>query len=197
MRCSTLLVPGMALAIINVACVAALAQSPAYHLGKTPIEEEIRAVDIAIGPEGKELPPGSGTAKQGAEIYAERCALCHGPTGAEPESMTPRPVSLVGKIGTPEGLQRWPFATTIWDYTNRAMPLALPMSMMPMPAEEPLTADEVYALTAWMLWRNGLIQETDVMDAKSLPKIQMPNQPKREGIPSSSAARSPSASQAK
>ena len=81
MRCFlNLLVPVMALA----GCVAALAQSPTYHVGRTPSAEEIRAWDTAIGPAGKELPPGSGTAQQGATIYARRCAVCHGPTGAEP-----------------------------------------------------------------------------------------------------------------
>src|SRR3990172_6456406 len=93
MRCFlNLLLPGMALA----ACVAAAAQTPAYHLGRTPTAEEIRKWDIAVGPEGKELPPGSGTARQGAEIYGKNCVSCHGPA-LEGSLLGPR---LVGGKGT-------------------------------------------------------------------------------------------------
>ncbi|MBI2815731.1 MAG: cytochrome c [Acidobacteria bacterium] len=165
MRCFlSLLMPVVGLA----ACVTALAQTPTYKLGTTPSAEEIRAWDISIGPAGKELPPGSGTAKEGAKIYAQKCAQCHGPTGREgPNS---RLVGGQGTLTTPDPVRTigsyWPFATTIWDYTNRAMP----------PNEEgSLTANEVYALTAFMLYRNGIIQESAVLDAKTLPKINMPN----------------------
>ena len=174
MRCSlSLLTPAAVLA----AWVAALAQTPAYNLGRTPGEEEIRAWDISVGPAGKELPPGSGTAKEGATIYAQRCARCHGPTGADgmvyfDPNERPGP-PLVGGQGTLTSLQPvktvgsyWPFATTLWDYINRAMPRYEPGS---------LTANEVYAVTALLLHRNGIIQESDVLDAKTLPKIQMPN----------------------
>ena len=177
MRWSKLLVPGMVLG----ACVAAMAQTPTYNRGRTPSEKEIRAWDIAIGPEGKELPPGSGTAREGVKVFALRCARCHGPTGAEgpslpnqwPYSGRRRVRSLVGGQGTLNTANRvetvgsfWPFATTVWDFVNRAMP----------PKEEgSLSADEVYALTAFLLYQNDIIQESDVLDAKSLPKIQMPN----------------------
>ena len=149
-------------------CVAAAAQSPTYNLGRTPTKEEIRAWDIAIGPSGKELPPGSGTAQEGATLYAQRCAGCHGPTGAE------SPVwPLVGGQGTLKTIRPkrtigsfWPFATTIWDFTNRAMPRN---------ESGTLSADQVYALTAFLLYQNGIVKESDVIDAKSLPKIRMPN----------------------
>lgn len=154
---------------VFAASVVALAQGPAYRLGRTPTPEEIKALDISIGPEGKELPPGSGTAKQGAELYAQKCAQCHGPTGAE-MAIYHRP--LVGGKGSLTTMQPvktigtyWAFATTVWDYIRRAMPLNAPGS---------LSADEVYSLTAVLLYRNGIIAEDDVMDAKSLPKIQMP-----------------------
>ena len=166
MRLLNLLMPVMAVA----ACVTALAQTPTYHLGRTPSTEEIRAWDIAISPDGKELPPGSGTAKEGAKVYAQRCAKCHGPTGTGSPA-APRP--LVGGKGTFNTLHPvktvgsyWPFATTVWDYTNRTMPRN---------QEGSLSADEVYALTAFVLYLNGIIQESDVMDGKSLPKVQMPN----------------------
>ena len=170
MRCSpNLLVPGMAL-VLNVACVAALAQTPTYNLGRTPSADEIRAWDIAIGPAGKELPPGSGTAQDGAKLYAQKCAQCHGPTGAE-MAVYHRPlVGGKGSLTTTQPVKSignyWAFATTLWDYINRAMPRTEEGSLQP---------GEVYALTAFLLFQNGIIQESDVLDAKSLPKIPMPN----------------------
>ena len=171
MRCSNLLASAIALA----SCVAALAQTPPYNLGRTPSEEEVRAWDISIGFAGKELPPGSGTAAEGTKIYARRCARCHGPTGtgAPPVAGGAPRRQLVGGKDTLTTLHPvksigsyWPFATTIWDYLNRAMP----------PNEEgTLSADEVYALTAVLLYWNDIIRENDVIDAKSLPKIEMPN----------------------
>ena len=177
MRCTNLLVPGMAL----TACLGALAQTPTYNLGRAPSQAEIKAWDIAISPDGKELPPGSGTAQEGAKIYAQKCASCHGPTGAEGPSLPGvanlwpysssvpgySPPSLVGgSKGDIRRLMSSPFATSLWDYINRAMPPK---------GERSLSADEVYALTGFLLYRNGVIQESDVLDAKSLPKIEMPN----------------------
>jgi cytochrome c len=162
-------VPVLALA----ACGAALAQGPSYNLGRTPTQEEIKAWDVAVGTEGKELPPGSGTAKEGAKIYVLRCARCHGPTGAEEPAFpfmdrlvggkgtlnTPRPVVTVGSY--------WAFATSIWDFINRAMPYGDEAGS--------LSADQVYALTAYLLFKNDIIKEDEVIDAKTLPKVQMPN----------------------
>src|SRR3989337_2197888 len=88
---SNLLVPVMAL--VPLCGIAALAQAPTYNLGRTPSAEEIRALDIAIGPEGKELPPGSGTAKQGAEIYGQKCAVCHRPN-LEGSQLGPRLLTI-------------------------------------------------------------------------------------------------------
>jgi S-disulfanyl-L-cysteine oxidoreductase SoxD len=160
-------------AVVLAASAVALAQGPSYKLGRTPSREEIKAWDIAVGPDGKELPPGSGTAKEGAKIFAQKCAVCHGPTGAEGSPIEPHVQHLVGGQGTIGTAHEektigsfWPFATTIWDYINRAMPLRQGGS---------LKADEVYALTAVLLYRNKIIKEDDVIDAKSLPKIQMPN----------------------
>ena len=167
MRCGSpnFLVPVMALA----AAVTALAQMPTYKLGRTPNAEEIRAWDISVGPAGKELPPGKGTAKEGAPIYAQKCAACHGPTGAE--GPADRLVGGKGTINTPHPVRTigsfYPFATTIWDHINRGMPRY--------GGEGTLTANEVYALTALLLYWNGIIQESDLMDAQSLPKVAMPN----------------------
>ena len=149
----------------------ALAQSPTYGVGRTPSAEEIRAWDISISPTGEELPPGRGTAKEGALAYRRSgCAGCHGATGtggrapklvkreAEP-SVDPWDLGRILPI-------RSPYATTVWDYINRGMPLN---------REGTLTVDEVYALTAYLLYLNDVIPEDEVLDAQSLPKVKMPN----------------------
>ena len=152
--------------------VSALAQSGSYSLGRTPTPEEIRRLDISIGPTGEELPPGRGTAKEGAQVYrAKGCAGCHGATGVEGKA--PILKSKSGPAGSDVDIWkrerilplRAPFATTVWDYINRAMPLN---------REGTLTADEVYGLTAFLLNINGVIPEDEVLDAKSLPKVKMP-----------------------
>ena len=149
--------------------VSAPAQSGTYGVGRTPSAEEIRAWDISIGPTGEELPPGRGTAKEGAQVYRTKgCAGCHGATGIEGTAP-----NLKSKVGPDAELWsrgrilplRAPFATTVWDYINRAMPLN---------REGTLTANEVYALTAFLLNINGVIPEDEVLDARSLPKVKMP-----------------------
>jgi len=158
----------------------ARAQSPTYGVGKTPTAEEIRAWDISVGPAGKELPPGHGTAKQGAQVYMLRgCGACHGVSGSEGPAPT-----LIKSDGTKKPMfpclvpcvndknvmaLHSPYATTIWDYIRRGMPLN---------SEGNLKPDEVYALTAFLLFKNGVIAEDEVMDEKSLLKVKMPN---REG----------------
>jgi len=156
--------------LLVTACTIASAQAPSYsNVGRSPTPEEVQAWDISIGPEGKELPPGSGTAKEGAEIYARKCAACHG-ASAEGSQLGPRLVGGKGTLNTPTPVRTigsyWPFATTIWDYIRRAMPPKQGGS---------LSASEVYSLTAFLLFRNDIIAESDVIDAKSLPKVQMPN----------------------
>lgn len=156
------LVPMITLA----ACVTALAQSPTYNLGRTPSAEERETCCIPIAIDGKGLPPGRGTAKEGALIYAQKCVACHGETGVE----GPRTV-LVAEEGM-KALRARFFATTIWDYIQRGMP---PTKRTNWKEGEWLSADDVYALTAFLLYRNRIIQYSDVMDARSLPKVQMPN----------------------
>ncbi len=149
----------------------ALAQGLNYGVGRAPTAEEERAWDIAISPTGEELPPGSGTAEEGAEVYMRTgCAACHGAEGTD--GIAPRLVKNEAEPDThPWDLGRIlpirsPYATTVWDYINRGMPLN---------REGTLTADEVYALTAYLLYINGLIAEDEVMDAQSLPTVEMPN----------------------
>ena len=156
------------LSLVLLMGVSALAQSATYGVGRTPSAEEIRALDISIGPTGEELPPGRGTAKDGAQVYRAKCAGCHGATGIEGKA------PILKSKAAPD-VELWrrgrilplraPFATTVWDYINRAMPLN---------REGTLTANEVYALTAFLLNINGVIPEDEVLDAKSLPKVKMP-----------------------
>jgi len=149
----------------SIAAAPGVAQLPDYNLGRTPSTDEIAAWDIAVGPAGKELPRGSGTAREGAITYAQKCAQCHGPTGegaVAKRLVAPGVPSInVKTIGN-----FWPYATSIWDYVNRAMPRDKPGSLSP---------NEVYQVTAFLLYRNGIIKETDVIDQETLPKVRMPN----------------------
>jgi cytochrome c len=157
--------------------VSGLAQSATFGVGRTPSAEEVRALDISIGPTGEELPTGRGTAIEGAPVYRAKCAGCHGATGIEGKA----PI-LKSKAGPEVELWRRgrilplrsPFATTVWDYINRAMPLN---------REGTLTANEVYALTAFLLNINGVIPEDKVLDAQSLPKVKMPIGDKYASLP--------------
>src|SRR4051812_16036218 len=157
------------LALALVMGVSALAQSSTYGVGRTPSAEEIRAWDISIGPTGEELPPGRGTVREGAQLYrAKGCAGCHGASAVDGKAPM-----LKSKAGADVELWkrgrilplRAPFATTVWDYINRAMPLN---------KEGTLKADDVYALTAFLLYINDVIPEDKVLDAQSLPKVKMP-----------------------
>jgi mono/diheme cytochrome c family protein len=169
MRCSAKL---LATVMILAAPTAGLAQSPRYNVGAPLSQEEIKSFDFMIGPEGQALPSGSGTAKEGAVVFAKRCEVCHGKNG---QNGVLRRLVL-GSPGKPyrgpfteaekDSVAYYPNATIAWDYINRAMPVPKPGS---------LTHDEVYAVVAFLLYQNGIIQETDVMDAKSLPKVEMPN----------------------
>jgi cytochrome c len=153
-------------AMLLLAAGAAHAESP--NLGRPVSESDLKAWDISILGDGTGLPPGSGTPAQGAKVYAEKgCAACHG-EGA----MGGRNGPLVGsppidRIEAPKTIASfWGTATTIFDFTRRAMPWAQPQT---------LTNDEVYALTAFILEQNKIIGANDVIDAKTLPKVKMPN----------------------
>lgn len=143
-----------------------------FGIGRTATAEEIAARDIDVGPDGTGLPPGRGTPAEGAVIYAARCASCHGKSGTEgpndvlvgriegggfPFSRDPKAARTIGTY--------WPYATTLFDYIRRAMPPNAPGS---------LTDNEVYALVAQLLAWNGLVAHDAVMDARSLPNVQMP-----------------------
>lgn len=136
-------------------------------LGEPVAANELAAWNITVLPDGTGLPPGSGTSKQGAAIYAQKCMHCHGEGGKGGVN-----AALVGAppIKTIEATKTianfWPYATTVFDYIRRAMPWQSPRT---------LTDDEAYALTAFILASNKLIGENEVMNAASLPKVRMPN----------------------
>jgi len=147
----------------------AIAQSPTYGVGRTPTAEELRRMDIAVGPTGEELPPGTGTAKEGAQLYLLKgCIGCHGAEGLG--GLAPALQSEQGAdvpVWKKERILplRSPYATVVWDFINRGMPLGLEGTLKP---------DEVYSLTAYLLFINKVIPEDQVLDKQSLPKVKMP-----------------------
>ena len=150
----------------------ASAQGPTYGLGRAATEADQSALGAAVTPDGGGLPAGKGTAAEGSRVYESKCRECHGVEGKGDQQ-----TGFVGTLAdiTAEKPKKtvgsyWPHATTLWDYTNRAMPFKQPGT---------LATDEVYAVTAYILYLNGLIGENDVLDEKTLPAVKMPN---REGF---------------
>jgi S-disulfanyl-L-cysteine oxidoreductase SoxD len=147
---------------------------PRFGFGRPASAREIAAWDIDVGPDGSALPPGRGTVAEGERIYAEQCAVCHGVEGKGGKSG-----SLAGRLpgdafpfGTDTRLldQRtignyWPYAPTLYDYINRAMPQPIPGSLRP---------DEVYSVVAYLLFLNQLVAQDVVMDAATLRAVKMP-----------------------
>jgi mono/diheme cytochrome c family protein len=146
------------------------------NLGKPISQTDLAPWDIDIEPSGAGLPAGSGTSDQGAAIFADNCAACHGDGGRGATTTTsgapaaPPVVSDVKRNGIDDTTltiaNYWPYATTLFDYIRRAMPWMSPRS---------LTDDQVYALTAYILAQNKLIDAKQVVNAQTLPAVQMPN----------------------
>ena len=163
----------LALALVVGGC-ASTAMTPRAtkgpNLGSEATPAQIAGWDISVGPDGGGLPPGKGTSATGAIVDEQKCQACHGATGAgQPNDR------LVGGQGTLTSKapvrtigSYWPYATTVFDYVRRSMPYIQPQS---------LTDNDVYAVTAYLLHLNGIIGETDEMNAQSWPKVKMPNQP--------------------
>ena len=160
-------------AAVLLAFLAACATPPMQSvkgpaLGQPASDELVARFDISIPPSGEGLPSGSGTARRGAAVYAAKCVACHGEKGAGKPAdalaggigslASPRPVRTVGSY--------WPYATTLFDYVRRAMPLSAPLS---------LSDEEVYAVSAYVLYLNGIVAEDAPMTAKTLPLVRMPN----------------------
>lgn len=140
-----------------------------YGYGRDASPEEIAGWDIDIRPDGLGLPDGSGTPEEGELLYENQCASCHGSfgegvgrypvlAGGEGTLTEPRPEKTVGSF--------WPYASTLWDYIHRAMPYAAP---------ESLTDEEVYAITAYVLYLNDLIEYDFELTKNNVAAIEMPN----------------------
>lgn len=163
--------PGLLLAAALFAQTKAKPTAPAVpQVGQPATAAEIDRQDITVLPNGQGLPDGSGAPEQGEAIYKAKCAVCHGENG---EGKPPTGVQLVGGIGTLATAKPvktigsyWPFATSVWDYIHRSMPYAQPGT---------LSADETYAVTAFLLFKNGIIPRDQAMNKETLPKVLMPN----------------------
>ena len=148
----------IAVALSNVGA----AQPPArFGIGRAATPDEIRAIDIDVMPDGRGLPPGRGTVAEGAVTYAAKCQSCHGAKGEGGSADR-----LVGKEPNVKTIGNyWPYASTLYDYTARSMPFTQPGTLIP---------NEVYGLVGYLLHLNEIVAENAVMDATSLPKVQMP-----------------------
>ncbi|MBA3853284.1 MAG: hypothetical protein C0503_02655 [Gemmatimonas sp.] len=146
-----------------------------FRIGATPTKAQLVAWNTDIGPEGAELPEGRGSAREGAQVFAQQCAACH---GAEGQGLEPLYPLLISRDPRGEGFDfasdpkiprsignYWPHATTLYDYIRRAMPLYTPGS---------LSADETYAVVAYLLAANKVIPDTATLDATALRAVQMP-----------------------
>jgi S-disulfanyl-L-cysteine oxidoreductase SoxD len=152
----------------SLASITASAQAVHPSFGRAATAGEVTAVDVDIRPNGAGLPAGSGTVQQGQAVYESKCAACHGATGVE--GPRDRLVGGQGTLATAKPIKTigsyWQYAPTLYDYVARAMPFTAPGSLKP---------DEVYGIVAYLLNRNGVIAAAQVMDAKTLPLVKMPN----------------------
>jgi mono/diheme cytochrome c family protein len=155
---------------LSLVASAALAEPPRGGFGRPATPAEIAAADIDVRADGMGLPPGRGSVAEGEALYATSCAACHGERGQKPVSPALRLTGGRGTLATPNAVQTvgsfWPYATTLFDYIRRAMPF---------PAPQSLPADQVYALTAYILRLDDIVADGTVLDADSLAKVRMPN----------------------
>jgi cytochrome c5 len=162
---------GVALAVLLAAESLSAAEAPSASLGigRSASAHEISTNDLTVLPDGIGLPPGKGSAEQGAALYAAQCAACHGERGEGRDDFA----ALVGGAGSLASDQPvltvgsyWPYATTVFDYIRRAMPYQ---------GSGELSANDVYALTAWILAENKIVKRGAVLTRQTLPAVQMPN----------------------
>jgi S-disulfanyl-L-cysteine oxidoreductase SoxD len=161
------------LAVILASALPAVAAdntTPSPHFGHKVSEADLAFWDRSIQPDGRNLPKGSGSAREGKKVFEERCATCHGADGNSSPFHLPALTGGVGSLATAHPRMTtgsfWPYATTVFDYVRRAMPYDAPKS---------LSASEVYAVTAYLLNQSGIITEDKVLNEKTLPKVKMPN----------------------
>jgi mono/diheme cytochrome c family protein len=158
-----------AIALPVLAAMGLRAQDKPAALGRPASAEVVKQRDITVLPDGKGLPEGQGAASDGEAVYKNQCASCHGANG-EGQPQGPQLVGGIGSLSSANPVRTvgsyWPYATSVWDYIHRAMPLNQPGS---------LSATDTYAVTAFLLQRNGIIQASDVLNQDTLPKVRMPN----------------------
>jgi len=159
---------GVTLAFAATLAAGVVRAGEPYGIGRPATPQEIAGWDIDVSPSGAGLPPGRGDVQQGEAIFTAKCAACHGVHG-EGKPMDAL-VGGIGTISTPKPHKTvgsfWPYATTLFDYVRRAMPLNAPQS---------LTPDEVYSVSAYVLFLNGIVPQDTTLDADNLAKIKMPN----------------------
>ncbi len=159
----------LVLGLASFALATTASAGQVYDLGRPATPDEIARWNIDIDPAGAGLPPGAGSVREGAAVYARRCAACLGDRGQG--GPMDRLAGGAGTIGTSKPVKTvgsfWPYATTLYDYVRRAMPFDAPQSLSPA---------DVYAVCAYVLFLNGLVTEDAVLDARSLLQVRMPNQ---------------------
>ena len=164
MRSSVILFAGLLVA------AQAAADPSRPDLGSPLTTEELKAVEIDVAPDGAGLPRGRGSVEEGQALFAEACASCHGEKGDKPISGSLRLTGGFDTLATVSPVQTvgsyWPYATTLFDYIRRAMPFNAPQS---------LTPDQVYAVSAYLLFVNGIVRAGTVLDSASLAAVRMPN----------------------
>lgn len=147
----------------------AVGQNEQYKIGRPATAEEIQKLDISVAPDGSGLPKGAGTVNEGRRVYESLCASCHGDrgqgvsqypalAGGQGTLKSDTPVRTVGSY--------WPYATTVWDFIHRTMPYGQAGT---------LDANQTYAVTAFVLYLNGILDKNAVLDEKTLPRVKMPN----------------------
>src|SRR5881396_3300807 len=156
------------LALLAAGCSNPMPAGKPPDFGTEVSADEIGRWDISIPPSGAGLPKGSGTARQGLQVYEQKCLACHGAKGVgkPADALAGGIGSLASKAPLRTVGSYWPYATTLFDYVRRAMPITNPLS---------LTDDEVYAVSAYVLFLNGIVGEDAVMNAQTLPQVKMPN----------------------
>jgi len=159
--------PALALAIGLL--TESTAAQPPYGIGQVATPVQVAAWNIDVAPDGLNLPAGQGSVQRGREIFAAQCVACHGAKG-EGSSLGDKLVGGQGTLATPAPVRTigsyWPYATTLFDYVRRAMPLNAPQS---------LSNEDVYAVSGYLLFLNGLLGETVIVNAKTLTELKMPN----------------------
>lgn len=173
--------PGACLLIMCIATATVSAEEPGefeqpglFGFGRAATAEEMAAWDIDVRPDGKGLPAGSGTVAKGQELYQTQCAVCHGQSGLggpDDRLVVSSPEEAFPDADDPDTWRHrtignyWPYATTLYDYIYRAMPLNIPGSLSP---------DQTYSLTAYLLYLNGIVGEDIELNAQTLPQVKMP-----------------------